>query len=94
MLDARSAFQSILDRTDTLLEKTAARVAASSAVLPESKTAERLDAINEAVAETNVAARNVLAKLAEDFNAKQVRRANKVAEIVHIAKVANQLLAG
>ena len=94
MLDARSTFQSILDRTDTLLEKTAARVAASSAILPESKTAERIDEINEAVAETDVAARTALAKLAEDYGARQARRANKVAEIVHIAKVANQLLAG
>lgn len=94
MLDAHATFQSILDRTDALLEKTASRVAASPAVLPESKTAERLDAINEAVAETDVAARNALVKLAEDFDAKQARRADKVAEIVHIAKVANQLLAG
>lgn len=94
MLDARSAYQTLLDRSDELIAKSAARIAASTAVLPDSKTAERLEAINEAVAETDVAARNALVKLAESHQAGVTRRAEKVATIVHIAKVANQLLAG
>lgn len=92
MLDPRSAYQSLLDSTEMLLAKTAARVAASPVLLPDSKTAERIETLQGAVAETDVAARSALAKLAAHQDAVMSRRADKVATIVHIAKIANKLL--
>ena len=92
MLDPRSAYQSLLDSTEMLLAKTAARVAASPVLLPDSKTAERIETLQGAVAETDVAARSALAKLAAHQNAVMSRRADKVATIVHIANIANKLL--
>ena len=92
MFDTRSAYQTLLDSTDLLLAKTAAPVSSSPARLPESKTAESIETFQEAVAETDVAARSVLAKLAAQQSAVYARRAGKVATIVHIAKIANKLL--
>ncbi len=94
MLDTRGAFQDILSRADSLIEKTAARVAASPvAAATEAKTAERIAAIDEAVAETHVDAAEALTKLAAAQKNKIARRAAKIAEICHIARVADRLLA-
>jgi hypothetical protein len=93
-LDTRSAYQSIFDRTDALLAKTASRVAASPvAAKADSKTAERVAAIDQAVAETDLAARSALNKLAAVQVQKTARRAEKIAMVRHIARVANTLLA-
>lgn len=92
-IDSRSAYQDLLGRTDDLLAKTASRVAASPlAKLAESKTSERLTAIDEAVAATHVDAQSALTKLAEVEQTKVARRAEKVAIVRHIARTAQRLI--
>jgi len=94
-IDTRSAYTELMSHTDELLAKTAARIAASPAASildGESKTAERIALLDEAVAETAVDAEMALTRLASVQRQKVATRAEKVEIVRHIARVANTLL--
>jgi hypothetical protein len=94
-IDTNSAYADLMSRTDELLTKTASRIASSkeaAALEGLSKTAERLAILDGAVAETSIEAAVALTKLAEVRQNKVAARAEKVAIVRHMARVANSLL--
>lgn len=93
-LDTRAAYADIMGNADALLAKTASRLAKSplSKVAEQTATPERLTAIDEAVAATQADAQGALAKLASVNSTKLAKRAEKVAIVRHMARIANRLL--